>query len=476
MSARRILIAAALGLAAGAPSAHAADGDVIVTDPVRTFFGGPEGRVLRVAEAGGAPALVAAGNPLRDPLAVALDAAGRLLVVDESAEALFAVAPSDGAVTVVAAGPPFVEPVGVAVVDGVAYVTDRGTNVVLRVDLATGAVSTVARGFSEPDGIAVEPRGSLLVADQDAAGDGAVLRVDPGTGSVTTLASGPLVDQPRDVAVGDDGSVFVTGDSDGAYVLRVDPDTGASKLLAAGAPLSSPRGIGLQAGGNLLVADRSGPDDRGGVIGVNRDTGALTVLSSGSGYVNPTGLAIVGGAGFADSGLSVSPGGGPGGGGPAGGGPGAGAGAGGAGGAPGTGPAVDHKAPVLTAPKLRPTTFRAARRGGSIAVAIGTTITYKLDEAARVRFTVQKSRPLSRVCKRRLAKQSRHRTGLRCARWISIKGHFSKASVAGISSLRFTGRLNRRGLRPGTYRLVVRATDHSGNVTKPRRSTFHIVP
>ena len=476
MSARRVLIATVVGLAAGAPSAHAAAGDVIVTDPVRTFFGGAEGRVLRVAGEGGAPVLVAAGNPLRDPRAVALDAAGRLLVVDESAEALFAVAPADGTVTVLAAGPPFVDPAGVAVVDGVAYVTDRGTNVIFRVDLGTGAVSTVARGFSEPDGIAVEPRGTLLVADQEAAGDGAVLRVDPGTGAVTTLAAGALVDQPRDVAVAEDGSVFVTGDSDGGYVLEVDPDTGAAKLLAAGAPLSSPRGVGLQAGGNLLVADRSGPDDRGGVIGVNRDTGALTVLSSGSGYVNPTGLAIVGGAGFADSGLSVAPGGeggpGPGEGGPDGGG----SGPGGNGPAPGAGAAIDKKAPALSMPKLRPTTFRAARRGASIAVAVGTTITYKLDEAARVRFTVQKRRALSRVCKRRLAKQSRHRTGVRCRRWISLKGSFAKASAAGVSSLRFTGRLRGRRLRPGSYRLVVRATDRAGNVTKPRRPAFHIVP
>lgn len=481
MNARRVLlavVAAVAGLAAAAPSARAADGDVIVTDPVRSFLGGSEGRVLRIAAAGGAPVTLAAGSPLRNPRAVAVDGAGRLLVIDESAEALFAVSPADGAVTVVASGAAFVDPVGLAVVDGVAFVSDRGNNTILRVDLGTGAVTTVARGgpIAEPDGIAVEPRGSLLVADHEAGGDGAILRIDPGTGAVTTLAFGALMDQPRDVAVTEAGSVFVTGDSDGGYVLRVDPDTGATTLLAAGAPLESPRGLGLQADGDLLVADRTGPD-RGGVVRVDSETGALSVLSSGTGYFDPTGLAIVGGAGFADSGLSVEPPGpgepgGPGGPG-APGGPGTPGGPAGGGGAGGT--ALDVKAPVLTKPKLKPTTFRAARRGASLSVAVGTTISYRLNEPARVRFTVQKYRHLSRVCKQRLA-QTRHRTGTRCRRWVSLKGKFAKASAAGATSVRFTGRLNKRSLRPGSYRLVVRATDRTGNVTKPVRPTFHIVP
>jgi hypothetical protein len=129
----------------------------------------------------------------------------------------------------------------------------------------------------------------------------------------------------------------------------------------------------------------------------------------------------------------------------------------------------------LALPRLHPRRFRAARRGPSIAVRVGTTITYTLSEAARVTFTVQRYRPLSRVCRRRLARTARHRTGPRCRRWISLKGRFATTSAAGPASVRFTGRLRRRALRPGRYRLVIRARDAAGNVTRARRVVFRIV-
>ncbi len=176
------------------------------------------------------------------------------------------------------------------------------------------------------------------------------------------------------------------------------------------------------------------------------------------------------------------PGSGPGGPGPGGpGAPGAGApGAGATGGTPGAGGvgviAADTRAPsFLAKPRLHPRRFRAARgRGVSIAVRTGTTIVYRLSEPARVTFSVQKRRALSRVCRRRLA-VNRHRTGIRCRRWISLKGRFAKASVAGANSVRFTGRLKRRPLKPGAYRFVIRARDAAGNVAPPKRPTFRIV-
>lgn len=136
----------------------------------------------------------------------------------------------------------------------------------------------------------------------------------------------------------------------------------------------------------------------------------------------------------------------------------------------------DLIAPVLSLPTLSPRTFRAARRGASIAaVRTGTTLTYTLSEPARVRFTVQKRRHLSRVCRQQVAQRSRHRTGTRCRRFITLRGSFFKASAAGTTRLRFRGRLRGRTLRPGSYRLVARATDAAGNRSTPVRPTFRIV-
>ena len=74
---------------------------------------------------------------------------------------------------------------------------------------------------------------------------------------------------------------------------------------------------------------------------------------------------------------------------------------------------VDFAAPAfLRKPRLSVTRFRAARRGRAfVAVPTGTRISYGLNEPARVTISVQKFRRVSRVCRRKLARQSRHRTG-----------------------------------------------------------------
>jgi hypothetical protein len=354
---------------------------------------------------------------------------------------------------------------------------------VLRLDLATGALAVVAR-LDDPAGLAMDKAGKLLVADGRA-----VRRIDPGTGAITTFAAGSPIDDPRDVAVAQDGTVYV---ADHRQVVRVDPVTGAKSVFAAGAPFVDPRAIDIEPDGDLVVADRGAAG--GAVIHVDLESAVKTVLSSGGAFRVPTGLAVVGGAGFdaSDGGNGTGSGpGGPGTGGPGGPGdpggpgvPGGGVGPAGVPGVPGALEAglsgvlgVDFAAPsFLATPRLRPTRFRAARRGRAfIAVRTGTRITYKLNEPARVTISVQKNRHLSRVCRRKVARKSRHRTGTRCRRWISLKGRFSKPSLAGASSVRFRGRLKGKALKPGSYRLVIRAKDPAGNVTRPRRPVFHIV-
>ena len=86
---------------------------------------------------------------------------------------------------------------------------------------------------------------------------------------------------------------------------------------------------------------------------------------------------------------------------------------------------------------------------------------------------MQKRRTLSRICRRKLARSSRHRTG--CRKYVAVKGRFATASTAGVNSVRFRGRLRGKRLKPGRYRFVIRARDGAGNVSKPKRPTFRIV-
>jgi sugar lactone lactonase YvrE len=489
---RRVVAPALVALACLtiAPVATAAVGDLAVADEGSWL--GPSGAVLRVPSGGGAATIVAAGQPLRDPWSVAVAGDGTLLVVDEEAETVFAVDP-EGAITTVASGEALQGPVGIALAPaGVAYVSDRERDAVLRLDLATGAVSFVAH-VQNAGGLAMETSGKLLVADGSA-----LRRVDPGTRTVTTLAQGAPLTEPRDVAVAQDGTAYVAGDR---QVVRVNPATGVRTLVAEGSPLSDPGGIDIEPDGDLVVADRSAAG--GGLVHVDRETGAKTILASGGAFRAPLGVTVIGGAGVDASGggngtIPGAPGepGEPGE-------PGT-PGTPGTPGRPGT-PApggitvtlpdgstvtlppgvtaatsgirgVDFVAPAFVGtPKLSATRFRAARRGRAFAsVRVGTTISYSLNEPARVTITVQKFRHLSRVCRRR-ARDSRHRTGTRCRRWISIRGRYSQASLAGASSVRFRGRLKGRALRPGRYRFVIRARDGAGNVSRPRRPVFRIV-
>ena len=463
-------------------TAQSAPGDIAIADEGNWF--GNSGRVL-LLPSGGSASLLAGGAPLSDPGAVVVAPDGALLVADEGAEAVFSIAPS-GTVDTVVSGDGLQDPVGLALAPGgKAFVSDRQRDEVLRLDLATGALSHVA-DLQNATGLAMDNAGRLLVTDGIA-----LRRIDPGTGAITTVAVGAPLDDPRDVAVGLDGTLYVAGDR---QIVRVDPATGAQKLLAAGAPLSDPRGIDIDTDGDLVVAD--GRSAGGAVIHVDRQTGTKAILASGGAFRVPSGLGVVGGAGVDPSGGGNGDPDGPaapkppdgagtqGGTGTSG----APAGAGVSGSMAGLAPnglpvalsglrGYDFAAPSFVGkPKLSATRFRAARHGRAfVAVRTGTRISFRLNEPALVTFGVQKFRHLSRVCRRRLATRSRHRTGTRCRKWISLKGRFSKAALAGASSVRFRGRLKGRALKPGAYRFVIRARDGAGNVTPPKRPKFRIV-
>ena len=55
-----------------------------------------------------------------------------------------------------------------------------------------------------------------------------------------------------------------------------------------------------------------------------------------------------------------------------------------------------------------------------------------------------------------------------------VRGSFKHTDGAGANSLRFTGRVGGRRLRPGRYRLVARATDLAGNKSAAKTKRFRI--
>jgi hypothetical protein len=120
----------------------------------------------------------------------------------------------------------------------------------------------------------------------------------------------------------------------------------------------------------------------------------------------------------------------------------------------------------------KPDVTKPVVSGGTAA---GSQVLYRLSEAARVTFRVEKRTIGRKASRKRCAKltKANKRRG-RCVRYVRVAGSFSDKGEAGLNVVRFTGRIGGRKLAPGRYRLVGTATDKAGNVSKAFRIAFAI--
>jgi uncharacterized repeat protein (TIGR01451 family) len=111
---------------------------------------------------------------------------------------------------------------------------------------------------------------------------------------------------------------------------------------------------------------------------------------------------------------------------------------------------------TLGSARLSPSRFRLGSKLPKLSkVRTGTTIRFSLPEAARVKLSFARKR----------GKRYRKAGSFR------VRGH------AGLNKLRFQGRLSkRRRLRPGRYRLTLRATDSFRNRSTTRKLRFTLLP
>ena len=125
---------------------------------------------------------------------------------------------------------------------------------------------------------------------------------------------------------------------------------------------------------------------------------------------------------------------------------------------------VRPAAPRLTSLRLTPRRFKAARHGASIVTRgkTGALLTFRLTERAVVGFSVDRLRTGRKQHGRCRPASRSNRRGSGCTLWIAERGSFRISGKAGLNRLRFTGRLGRKALAPGSYRLDVRARDNTG--------------
>jgi PKD domain len=125
---------------------------------------------------------------------------------------------------------------------------------------------------------------------------------------------------------------------------------------------------------------------------------------------------------------------------------------------PGPRALADTRAPVLSAVAIAARRFRVAPGRTALAARArtprGTRVSWRLSEAGTIRFV------LTRV----------PRGGKAVA-----AGRLARRAKAGAGKLAFSGRLGRKALRRGSYRMTLTATDAAGNASRPVALRFTIV-
>ena len=185
-------------------------------------------------------------------------------------------------------GDGYVEPESVSVVGDEALITERiGT--LLRQNLLTPGranADVVASGLgSAHQLVRTGDNAAALVADH---AGGRVVRVDLGTGDVEVVLSG--LAQPTGLALGADGTMFVTEQGTGS-VTRHDPD-GTTSLVVGGLVAPFLLSWADTERNKLLVTERA-PAHRVSLVDVSADGAVLTRLV-GRGIVQPSQAIVVG--------------------------------------------------------------------------------------------------------------------------------------------------------------------------------------
>jgi RHS repeat-associated protein len=243
-----------------------------------------------------------------DPEDLAVASDGSVYTIDSSTHRILKVAPN-GRTTVVAGngtqgysgdGGPATQaslrlPRGLAIgPDGAVYISDWGDKCVRKVS-ANGIITTIAgtgqegyagdngpatqATFRGPEGVMVGPDGSVFVAD---GGNGTIRKISP-NGIITTvagtgdwgfsgdngLATRATLNNPKDVALGPDGSLYIA-DTGNNRIRKIAPNgvittvAGTGKInysgdggIATKATLYYPQGVAVAPDGSLYIADEA---------------------------------------------------------------------------------------------------------------------------------------------------------------------------------------------------------------------------
>ena len=216
---------------------------------------------------------------LTNPSQIAIESGGTTALVIEGRE-LSRLELSTGAVTTIASGLTSITDIAIESSGKSALLTDYDAGQLLRVDLTNGAVTTIASGFVQPSGVAIEAGGTALVIDQN--NNGTLSRINLLTGEVATIASGFDYTPLNGLAIEQEGkSALVVHGTQGwgpiyASLSRVDLTTGAITTISS--DVGIPSDVVVEPSGTtaLVLGGKIGGDT--GVLRVDLSTGTSELL------------------------------------------------------------------------------------------------------------------------------------------------------------------------------------------------------
>jgi sugar lactone lactonase YvrE len=507
------------------------DGSLIVVDMGQfvTRDPGADGAVIRVDPTNGLQSLVSKGGALVDPSGVAVGPDGGLYVLENvgagGAPAVIRVDPRTGAQSTVAEGERLCNPFGIAFeASGDLLVADYGEFLVdnrpivecppnlpeidngslTRIEPATGEQQAVSDDqlFSRPFGVAVEPGGRILVANEGTTATAAIVAVDPTSGDQSMVTPNTVSDVfrfPERIAVAPDGGLLVTDfqlDDLFGGIVRVSPPGGTQTPAWRGEHFNNPLGIAVVVNRPPTAALAASPASvRAGQpvtfdASATRDPEGLALrydwdLDGDSAFerrtTTPTVSRVFDSSRQLSAQVRVRD--------------------------PHSGTAaaaaavtVDATAPVLsrfgaTARTLLGRPEKRRRRGrrpatdgrdrdanartATLRARRTTTFRYRLSEPAAMTIRIERALQGRRVSGRcRPPGRRAVRRGARCTRWLHVVTLRQQGST-GANGLRFSGRVGGRRLVAGRYRATAGAVDMVGNqaqvttirlrVVKPKR-------
>jgi hypothetical protein len=143
--------------------------------------------------------------------------------------------------------------------------------------------------------------------------------------------------------------------------------------------------------------------------------------------------------------------------------------------APGGGSAVT--AASVTALGLSPTRFRAAASGPEVKAAArrrkpkpGTVVAFTLTQPGTTAFTIERKTTGRRGGAKCVKATRKNRKARKCTLYVPVKSSgFTRDGAAGANKFRLTGRVGKKALKPGSYRLVATTS------ASVRRTSFKVV-